>query len=180
MEKDFAAVDHCLKMGGTMAYGDSSVDPNHSQIKQSINRLAVALLVIGVPLGLTGFFLVISVFFSGMSGEMMSGDPNSMGRRALIGLLMAGAGAFMAIFGSSMLFGANLGRIARYQAQEGLPVAKDVVRDMTPVLSQTVRELSNAVKSGAQSNRFCPSCGAGVGKQSRFCEQCGTKLDSAA
>jgi len=157
-----------------MADSNFGIDPNHAQIKKTANWLAVVLICIGIPLGLIGFCMFISVFFTGFGPDM-----DATGRRGVIGLLMTGAGAFMTMFGFSLLFQANMGRIARYQAQEGLPVAKDALRDVTPALSETVRELAGAVKAGSHSTRFCSSCGAGAAASAHFCEQCGAKLDSA-
>ena len=161
-----------------------AIDPNHSQVRETINVGSLILLIAGILCFVTGICLFLSTFFTSSSSFFADPDGvmDSDMHHAVIGMVLFAAGAIMGSIGSKGLFFANVGRIARYGAAEITPVARDVLQDMTPVISETVREVAAAAHSGmaAGANQatthYCPNCGAAIGEGAHFCENCGTRL----
>jgi hypothetical protein len=169
------------------------IDPGHACRRAALSRVGLALLVVGVPCGLLGVTLFVSCFFWPPEGGGLPIRPP-------LGLVLAGIGGFLTVFGLNALTFGNLGRIARYQAAEGVPVSKDVLREMTPATGDFLRTTASAARQGWTApapspahacgtvnepgakyckgcgqplTLTCPACGATNAPDARFCNQCG-------
>ncbi len=176
------------------------LDPNHHQTRARLHRGGLIGVVIGAPCALVGIILFLSVFFTAPGAH----DMDAQGRRAVTGLIMAGAGGFATVIGLNLLGFAHMGRIARYQAGQTMPVAKDMLRDASPVLNEVARGISQSVRGDATTppgkvrhscgaindvtDKYCKGCGAALtaptcpkcaaenDPDARFCEKCGSPL----
>jgi hypothetical protein len=151
-----------------------TLDPNHQRTRGHLSRGGIVAVAIGAPCALIGIILFLSCFFADAANDM-----DSVGRRAVIGLIMAGFGGFATVIGLNLLGFAHMGRIARYQAGETMPVAKDALRDATPALGEVARNISAAVRGDAP-GKIRHSCGAYNDPDDQFCKGCGAPLQSLA
>lgn len=179
----------------------SLVDPDHSAKRAKLTQVGIVLLVLGVPCLVIGIGLFASVFFT--SSDEFFARPNQTmdrnSRSAILGMLLMAGGGIATGFGVNLVFFANRGKIARYQAAEITPVASDVIREMAPAVGEAVREVRTAAvsekpahKCGTRNDptdRFCKGCGEPLAgatcpscrkpndADARFCDSCGTALD---
>ena len=181
-----------------MGQSGTNIDPDHEVKRATISRVGLAMLGLGVPCGLLGVGLFLSGFFLGPGAVMSPG-------RAVLGLVLTAVGGFLFVSGLQALALGNLGRIARYQAGETLPVAKDLFAETAPMAGDLARNLTRAVREGwkegeakirhscgtwnEEADRYCKGCGAAISERSckscqtpndpdaRFCDHCGEALD---
>jgi hypothetical protein len=156
----------------------TNLDPDHGQTRRSINTVALVLLIVGGPCAVVGLLLFLSVFFTSLN-EFMTSPADAMGaiiHHGVVGIVLLSVGSAIVRYGLRTFFVANIGRIARYEAQEGLPVAKDMIRDLTPTIARTVQEISAAKRYGDEPRRFCDQCGGAAAPTAKFCQDCGAKL----
>jgi len=167
-----------------MAQFNQQLDPNHAQKRAKLSGLGVGLLAVGVPCAIIGFCLFISVFFTS-SREFFANPDDTMdsnARRAVIGMILMAGGGFASMIGLNLLGFAQRGKIARYQAGELMPLAKDMAQDAAPVIGQVVREIAQSAREGLQSETASPpdkirhSCGALNDADDKFCKACGQPL----
>lgn len=141
------------------------LDAGHTKTRKILCTVGPILVVLGlllIVLGIAGIFLVGPVCIV----------------LAFVGMPVLFAGSAMSMFGF-------VGRMARYQAQEVAPVAKDTfnymahgtsdgVRTMASALGQGLRE--GGLGGGSQTLVRCHKCNALVPDGARFCSQCGQTL----
>jgi hypothetical protein len=163
-----------------MAPSPSSVDPDHEFKRATISRVGVGLLAVGLPTDLVGVILFMSVFFTGLDVGPGMGPPI----RPVIGLIMAGVGGFLTVFGLQALTAGNAGRILRYQLAEALPPARDAAMSFAPTAQDLARGMAGAVSQGFEEGpapaRVPHSCGAWNDPDARFCKGCGAALAAPA
>ena len=144
---------------------------------------------LGLSLGVFCLIAGFVDFFSAIRGERMP----SLFWLFLIGVPLSGFG------GMALLFGFR-GALLRYSKNEGIPVLREIGRELTP----GVRDLGAALHGGGEEEnlltrcacgarneresrycgscgrllfRECPHCGKRVAAENRFCNHCGEKLD---
>ncbi len=110
----------------------SNVDPDHDAKRAFLSRVGLVLVAVGAPLGVIGFVLFVSVFFTGFDGF---GPPV----RPIIGMILMIVGGFMTSIGFQMLTFGNAGRILRYGLAESLPPATDAAREFAPTAQDLAR-----------------------------------------
>ena len=144
-----------------------AIDPDHKGI-QNLLRIGGPILIVA---GLVFIVIGVASFFAAFGG---SGPPRYFWC-AFVGMPLLFAGGVMAMFGF-------LGRVARYQAQEIAPVAKDTFNYMANGTAEGVRTLAGAIGqglreggSGGESETVvrCHKCNALVAVDAKFCGQCG-------
>lgn len=140
-----------------------NIDPNH-QGKHAALRL-VGLLVLAV--GLVFMIVGISNFFSAFGG---SGPPRLFWC-AFVGMPLVAIGTALTKAGFA-------GAVARYQAGEYAPVAKDTFNYVADGTQGGVRTIASAIGEGLRGEAGedtlpCPACGAFNEQGSKFCDQCG-------
>jgi hypothetical protein len=180
----------------------NQIDPNHQQTRARLHKGGLFAVIIGGPCALIGVVLFLSVFFTAPGSH----DMDSQGRRAVTGLIMAGVGGFATVIGLNLLGFAHMGKIARFQAGQTMPVAKDMLRDASPVFNDLARGISQSIRGDAGSpgkvrhscgawndagDKYCKGCGASLAApvcpkcsapndpDARFCEKCGAALAAA-
>ncbi len=163
------------------------IDPNHETNRKKITTIGVILLVVGIPCLLIGLGLFLSFFFAVASafsdGPMGMMDMGAIFGRTVIGFMMIAGGAFLSMIGFQMVAFGNVGRLARYQAGETMPVAHDVLRHSTPVIGDVAREVTRSAREGwEQEEPLSPgakvrhTCGTLNDPDDRFCKGCGHSL----
>ncbi|HEV3166232.1 MAG TPA: zinc ribbon domain-containing protein [Isosphaeraceae bacterium] len=148
------------------------IDPSHAAKRAALTKLGLLLLVIGLPCALIGLGLFFSAFLS---------FPAISPARPAIGVLMTAAGGFMTVFALQMLTAGNMGRIARYQAGEMMPVAKDMTHESAPLITETARAFSTGWAEGQvglHEGKVQHACGAWNDPADNFCKGCGQTLGS--
>ncbi len=147
--------------------------------------LGTMLLIFGIPCALIGVVMFLSTFFT-RSGEFFDNPQGVIDRtmsRAVIGMIMAAVGGIASSTGLSLVGFAQSGRITRYQAGEQMPVLKDSLRDVTPVIGESVRAVVGAMRDGATTapaGKVRHSCGAYNDPTDQFCKGCGQPLGQIA
>lgn len=93
-----------------------------------------------------------------------------------VGMLLIFAGSVMSMMGF-------MGALARYQANEMLPVAKDGVNYLADGTQGAVRSVTRAMATGLREGLSddaaavrCPACDAPSEADSRYCDQCGRPI----
>jgi ribosomal protein L40E len=162
---------------------NNELDSNHVRTRSRLSRGGLIALGLGVPCALIGICLFLSGFFT-PSREFFA-NPNAVmdrdSHRAIIGIVMAAVGGFSSVIGLNLLGFANTGRVARYQAGEVMPLAKDALRDASPVINEMVRGMANAMHdphatNSAAQGKIRHACGAWNDPDDRFCKGCGAPL----
>ncbi|MBN1362354.1 MAG: zinc ribbon domain-containing protein [Sedimentisphaerales bacterium] len=141
------------------------LDPGHAKTRNTLRTVGPILIVLGlvlIVLGIAGIFLVSPVC-----------------------IVLAFVGMPVLFVGSSMSMFGFVGRMARYQAQEVAPVAKDTFNYMAKGTSDGVRTMASALGQGLREGGFggssqmmvrCHQCNALVPDGATFCSQCGQTL----
>lgn len=143
------------------------IDPGHAQKRNVLRVIGPIVFLVGLTLTAISFATVVL------------GDPFAHGGRAalaFVGLPLMFVGAVCSIFGFA-------GAVARYQAGEYAPVAKDTFNYLADSTQDGVRTLASAVGAGLRGEAgpgtlACPGCGAMNEPGSKFCDQCGESLPS--
>jgi RNA polymerase subunit RPABC4/transcription elongation factor Spt4 len=144
---------------------ERQLDPDHSRARGVLRTVGPILLTLGllcIVIGCAGIFAVgpFSILF------------------AFIGMPLLFIGSVMTMFGF-------MGRVARYQAQEMAPVAKDTFNYISDGTSEGVRTMASALGQGLREGGFgggaqtmvrCHKCNALVPDDAKFCSECGQAL----
>lgn len=169
---------------------EERIDPGHGAVRGVLRVVGPMLLLAGgacIVIALVDFFRAFGSF---------SGPPK------LFWLFFVGGP--LLFLGSAMTMGGFMGRIARYQAGEAAPVAKDTIHYMADETQGDVQTMARAFGSGLSEGlggtaaagevrvrchkcnymetgdaKFCSACGAAMGK-SRACPGCGELNDPDA
>lgn len=131
-------------------------------------KLRKRLRVIGVILTVLGGIFMLIAFIDFFSAFNNFGEPSLF--------WMFFLGMFTIFPGVVCLQYGFMGSVARYQASEIAPVAKDTANYL---LDGTRDELSKTIKEfrNSDSNKItCPKCKEQLDKDSSFCNHCGNKL----
>ncbi len=154
---------------------EKQIDPGHKGIQKTLCTVGPILLGIGLVLiviGLVSFFMA----FGG------SGSPKYFWC-AFVGMPLTFVGGAMTSFGF-------LGKVARYQAQEIAPVAKDTFNYMAEGTKDGVKTMAGAIGQGLSEGGFglggasstqvrCHKCNELVPADSKFCSRCGQPLEKS-
>lgn len=160
------------------------MDPKHNEKKLKLRRIGIILLVVGGGFSLVGFV----DFFASFAG---AGMP-TLFWCLFIGFPLLG-------IGGSLLKVSYLRETAQYVKDEGVPVTKDLYRDLKPEIKDFVNTLKGVdteqeivcSKCGTRNdsdNNYCkgcgeplaaercPNCGAELDPNSTYCGRCGKRL----
>lgn len=145
------------------------IDPRHTEARNALRAIGFLVLVIG------GIFLAVGVidFFASFG----SFRPPRLFWCAFVGMPLVGIGI-------AMLKAGFMGAVARYQANEYAPVAKDTFNYIADETQDGVRTVASAIGDGLrgegrktdEADLTCPDCGASNQAGSKFCDQCGGAL----
>lgn len=149
--------------------GDNKVDPGHDDTRDLLRLLGILLTGAGLLLTLIG----LGSFFAAFGG---SGFAQYFWC-AFLGLPLLGVGLNLCRLGFQ-------GAIARYQAGEVAPVAKDAINYLSDGAQEGVKTVATAVGEGLasgfqhpeKSHVHCPKCNLANDSDARFCKHCGTAL----
>ncbi len=145
-----------------------SIDNKHKSKRTVLRIIGPILLVSGILLVVKGT--------SGMFGDPFTqsnfGGPSHFGLN-FIGMPLIFVGGVMSSAG-------YMGAVARYQADEITPVAKDVVNYMADGTKDSVRTISKAIHEGMTDDDdvACQSCQTMNDSDSKFCKSCGDLVSS--
>lgn len=167
------------------------IDPGHESKRQTMTILGIILIIAG------GILLIVGITtfaqpFTTSSREFFADPDGVMDRNSSAGfggIAMIGLGGFAAMIGISLLTFANRGKIARYQAGEIAPVAKDTFNYVAKESSEGVKHLAGAIAEGVRSSQSAPpntpkevvkvkcrSCGYLESEDAVFCSSCGKQI----
>jgi RNA polymerase subunit RPABC4/transcription elongation factor Spt4 len=150
-----------------MNVDEKQIDPGHSSARDTLR-------VIGPVIALTGLALIIVGtvdFFLAFGGD----GPPKLFWCPFIGIPLLFVGSVLSTYG-------YMGKLARYQAQEIAPVAKDTFNYVAEGTSAGIKTVAGAIGqglregglgSGSQTMVRCHKCNALVGVDAKFCSQCG-------
>jgi hypothetical protein len=144
------------------------IDPGHTGKRRVLRIIGPVVLLLGIMLTAIGFLTVVM------------GDPfDHPGMAALpfIGMPLMFVGAVCSMMGF-------MGAVARYQANEYAPIAKDTFNYIAEETQDGVRTVASAIGEGLRgetrktdgADLTCPDCGAPNEPGSKFCDQCGKPL----
>ena len=135
--------------------------PKHFLLLKIIGIVALALVVIGAYLFITGF------------GDFETDN-------FMIGSLMATFGIAIAapclIMGFSPEIAKMKTKTARYIQEENKEDLRDIVNTNAQITKDAVTTTVQAVKEGLEDQIYCKYCGNKIDKDSAFCKHCGKKL----
>ncbi|WP_394840810.1 hypothetical protein LZC95_27510 [Pendulispora brunnea] len=157
-----------------------SVDPDHERKRSTISLLAGVALVVGAILLLMGVLSFGSVFFR-PSSEFFA-DPHRVmdqnSSSAFTGILCAGIGGILLVFGARALFFARSGSILRYIAGETIPFAKDAAEEAGDIARGFWRGKRNhARRAKKQTIKVrCTACRHLEREDAKFCSGCGAPM----
>jgi hypothetical protein len=136
-------------------------------------RTRTALRVLGLVLLAAGLVLLVSGGREFISGATSDDVEDTSG---LTGVLLLGAGGFLAVFGIGALNAGFLGAQARYVSGETMPVVKDSAAYLTD--GQGVLGVGRTVddREAATTGPYCRGCGTRNDPDARFCDGCGSAL----
>jgi hypothetical protein len=162
-------------------YPSSPLDPNHEQKRSTLSGVGLLLMVIGVPCAVGGALSFLSVFLTPTSQFFADpgGTMDSNARHAIFGMVFIFIGVTMSGAGARMVRFANVGKIMRYSAGEVVPLARDIVSDVSPLIDEVGREFAGAVRDGFRGESATDrvhSCGAMNHPGDAFCKGCGQPL----
>jgi hypothetical protein len=153
-----------------------SIDQNHQQKRKFLRTLGPIILIIGLIL----LVIAISSFFSGFSNPGIGMMEDNKFFLAFIGMPLIFVGVAMTGAGF-------MGSVARYQASEMAPVAKDTVNYMVEGTKDSIKEVSKSIQEGINEGNgmmqssddaglFCTQCGRQQEADARYCKYCGHKM----
>jgi ribosomal protein L40E len=137
------------------------IDKNHQE-KRKVFRI-IGPIVLGI-----GLLLIVSSILSFLSAEM--GQPPK------IGLFFLGM-PFMFV-GSILTNLGYMGSMARYQAAEIAPVAKDTINYMVDGTQDSIKTIAKSMNQGMnqENDKLCPTCHMTNDHDAKFCKDCGQIL----
>jgi RNA polymerase subunit RPABC4/transcription elongation factor Spt4 len=150
---------------------DRQIDPGHGSIQRILRIVGPILVGMGVLLIAIG----IGSFFMAFGG---SGPPKYF--------WCAFAGMPLLFVGGVMTSLGFMGKVARYQAQEMAPVAKDAFNYMAEGTQEGIETVAGALGRGLRAGGLagdsktmirCHKCNALVDADAKFCDQCGQSLE---
>jgi RNA polymerase subunit RPABC4/transcription elongation factor Spt4 len=143
------------------------IHPGHRSVQRVLLTVGPVLVAVGlllIVIGMASLFLA----FGG-------GEPPRYFWCAFVGMPLLFVGSVMCMFGL-------IGKVARYQAQEIAPVARDTFNYMAEGTADGVRTVAGALGQGLRDGGFggdsgplvrCHKCNALVAADAKFCGQCG-------
>ena len=139
------------------------IDPNHNEKRAILRLIGPVVLVVGLLFTIVG----VGNFFMAFGSH----GPPRLFWCVFVGMPLIAIGSALTIAGFA-------GAVARYQAGEYAPVAKDTFNYVADGTKDGVRSISSAIGEGlrgeADDNSLpCPSCGTSNEPDSKFCDQCG-------
>ena len=149
---------------------EKQIDPGHSSARDTLR-------IVGPMIALVGLiFIIVGTvdFFRAFGGD----GPPKLFWCPFIGIPLLFVGGVLSSFG-------YMGKMARYQAQEMAPVAKDTFNYMAEGTSEGIKTVAGAIGqglregglgSGSQTMVRCHKCNALVGVDAKFCSQCGQAM----
>jgi len=148
---------------------------DHEQNRTVIRWIGTILTVVGGLMFLKG----ISFLFS-----LSTVNPFEVAMSGGVTFIWAVLGIPLIALGLQLLLVGNLGKIARYEANEMAPVGKDAINYLAKGSKGSVQDIAQAIGAGLrgegtsdeQVTRTCHQCGNKVTSDDRFCDQCGASL----
>jgi hypothetical protein len=148
---------------------ETNLDPNHTSTRRILRRLGPIVAGIGLLLTVIG----IGSFFASFG----SFGPPRYFWCAFLGMPLLFVGLVLCGF-------AFQGAIARYQAGEVAPVAKDAFNYMAEGTQEGVKTVATAVAEGIaagvagprKADSPCPRCSHSNDADAKFCKNCGAVL----
>jgi len=137
------------------------IDPRHLAKRNALRTAGPIVLGIGVlslVVGLCDFFA-------------------SMGTMRIPYLFFVGS--FLALLipiGLGLTSMGYMGALARYNAAEGAPVAKDTINYVAGGVKPAIKDMTGAIVEGiadASKGQFCTQCGSRNDNDAKFCKSCG-------
>lgn len=139
------------------------IDPNHNAKRAALRLIGPVVLVIGLLFTIVG----VGNFFMAFGSH----GPPKLFWCAFVGMPLIAIGSALTKAGFA-------GAVARYQAGEYAPVAKDTFNYVADGTRDSVRSIASAVGEGLRGEAVedtlpCPACDASNEPDSKFCDQCG-------
>lgn len=155
----------------TKTMEEEKINPGHSSVRTALRVIGPILAVVGlifIVAGLVGFF---SAF-----GRM---GPPKNAWCPFVGMPLLFVGIVLTSYGF-------MGKVARYQAGEIAPVAKDtfnyVAKGSSPGIQAAAVAIGQGLRQGAageDTDRFqCPNCSSPQDSDAKFCDDCGTPIQT--
>ena len=159
---------------------ETRIDPKHARVRPVLRVLGPIILVAGIvllALGLIGFFMA----FGKAEMPRFLWCPFVGVPLIFVGVVMTGAG--------------YAGAVARYQAGEIAPVAKDPFNYMADGTSDGIKTVASAIGEGLRDGLDgaalpgaaqtaekvrCHQCNILNDADARFCDRCGTAVEKSA
>lgn len=135
------------------------MDARHEEKKKKLRNTGKVLLIIGAIFTVVGFV----DFFAAFAG---AGMP-TMFWCLFIGFPLLG-------IGGSLLKVSYLRETAQYVKDEGVPVTKDLYRDLKPEIKDFVNTIRGV--ETPEEEIVCPKCGTRNDSDNNFCKGCGEPL----
>lgn len=147
---------------------ERQIDPGHSETRGCLRVLGPMLIILG-----GGFMLVGMVdFFASFGGW----EGPQLFWCCFVGMPLLFAGFVTTSYG-------YMGKVARYQAGEMAPVAKDTFNYLADGTQEGVETVSSAISRGLAhgvtsdtASVACPRCGEANDPDAKFCDHCGAPL----
>jgi len=148
---------------------ETKVDPKHTSTRRVLRMLGPILAGIGLLLTIIG----IASFFA----SFVSFGPPRCFWCAFLGMPLLFVGLVICGF-------AFQGAIARYQAGEVAPVAKDTINYLAEGTKEGVKTVATAISEGMatgmsgsrKADTCCPRCSHSNDADAKFCKNCGAAL----
>ncbi|MCP4638776.1 MAG: hypothetical protein GY851_00010 [bacterium] len=142
------------------------IDPGHAGKRTALRVAGVLVLIAGVALIAVG------------AGSLFVAGPSPLFFCAFAGMPLLFVGSAMCMFGF-------MGAVARYQAGEAAPVAKDTFNYLADGTQEGVRTVASAIGEGLRQGASsegdpdgvrCAECDALNAEDANFCDACGARL----
>jgi hypothetical protein len=136
-------------------------------VRAVLRKVGPILILAGVAL--------IAVALVSFFGAMAGGGPPRLFWCAFVGMPVLFAGLVLTAYG-------YMGALARYQAGEVAPVARDAFNYMADGTKDGVRTVAGAIGEGLRGGTgtadavLCPDCRAVNDADAKFCDACGAAL----
>lgn len=165
-----------------MMSDEEKIDPGHRKVVAVLRIVGPLFLAMGGLCMLVAFIELV-----GVMNDMHSGPP------CLFWLFFIGMP--LLFIGFVMTLAGFAGKIARFQAAQYAPVAKDTLNYMAEGTQDAVKTVARAVGEGvgagisaaspdasesAKTICRCPKCGFAETTDAKFCSGCGTSIKNAA
>lgn len=146
---------------------EQQIDPGHGNVRRALLIVGPTFLATGAVLMVIGF----ASFFMAFGGS----EPPRYFWCAFVGIPLLFIGGAMTSFGL-------MGKVARYQAQEIAPVAKDTLNYMAEGTREGIKTVAGAIAgglregglgNGSQTMVRCHKCNALIEAEAKFCGRCG-------